>query len=669
MTPTSISYSRLRAILVGTYIAFSVFMVCFVSLYLWSEHRRLEKAATEQTGLLARALEEHVIRSFALIDYQLRDLGKQIAERGMLDRPGTPAVVNMLKEATERIGKVIAIYVFDVQGGGHSSSVGVDIRHLRASTEHVRNALASDSDELFIGRTLTGAVTGQFNIPVTLRILDKNRRLAGVIGSAIEPGYFEDFYKSLQAGEGISINLLRKDGAVLARYPYSPERPLDVSKAEFFRQHLSKEQTGSMNLVSPYDGRERISSFRHVAGFDLIVVVAQEVEAWVKPWRKAALTTAGVVLVFVAALLGLLLFALRGLKQHAESEEHYSLLVRGTNDGIWDWRVSAQQVYLSRRWYEILGYQEDELNGVKDPYLHFIHAEDRVRVKEAMADQLAGGDAYAVEFRMLHKDGHYCWVRVRGIALRDASGAVVRIIGSMTDITQRRNAEAAQHHSAIRIRGLLRRLVETQEAERRRFAADLHDSIGQNLSAIGIELETLRGILPPEKKTTAMLDEVSGLVATTVNAVRQVIADLRPALLDDYGLVAAIQSHAKSIEKWSGLTVSVQSTAIQHRPAPAVELALFRIAQEALMNAAKHSGASRASVALSSTAGAVRLCVEDNGRGIAATAASVEPGNGWGTAFMRERAEALGGKLSIEDSGAGTRIIAEIPYANPDTAG
>jgi len=162
---------------------------------------------------------------------------------------------------------------------------------------------------------------------------------------------------------------------------------------------------------------------------------------------------------------------------------------------------------------------------------------------------------------------------------------------------------------------------------------------------------------------------LAGLVARTMEAVRQVIADLRPALLDDYGLVTAIKSHAKSVEQWAGLTVSVEGNTLEPRPAPAAELALFRIAQEALMNSAKHAGASQVRLTLSGTDAAVRLCVVDNGRGIASTAAVADRRRGWGTAFMRERAEALGGSLIIEDTGAGTLVAAEIPHAHPDTAG
>ncbi|OFZ98943.1 MAG: hypothetical protein A3H35_20385 [Betaproteobacteria bacterium RIFCSPLOWO2_02_FULL_62_17] len=672
MTSSSIRYRRTRTLLLGAYIGLGVLVVGFAALYFWSHYQRLETAAFARSGTLARALEEHVARTFTMIDIQLRELGRRLVEKGALDRPTTPEVVEMLKDGVARIGIVISIYADDAAGRGHTTSLGADIRRLRVSSfEHTRNAFESGTEQLFFGRVTPGSVTGQINLPVARRIVDGNRRLAGVIGTAIDPGYFAQFYQSLQAGDGTTLRLIRGDGVVLARFPDRPDLPLDVSKLKFFRERISKEPAGSFDLTSPFDGRRRVLSFRHVPGFDLIVAVTEDHTMWFQPWWRATATAATAMAVFLALLLALLIFLLRELKQHAEAEERYALVVRGTNDGIWDWDLRTHQGYLSQRWGEILGYGKSELSGVKDPLLDFVHPDDKARVTEAIERQLSSGDSYTVELRLRHQDGRHRWVLARGTTLRDENGARARMTGAMTDITERKNAEAALRANAARIHDLLRRLVEAQEAERRRFAADLHDLIGQNLSAVGIELERLRGMSTAENAQAihSLLDELAGLVARTMDAVRQVIADLRPALLDDFGLVTAIKSHAKRVEQWAGLTVLVDGNTLGPRPAPAAELALFRIAQEALMNAAKHAGASQVRLTLSGTDAAVRLCVIDNGRGIASAAAVADRRSGWGTAFMRERAEALGGSLIIEDTGAGTLVAAEIPHAHPDIAG
>jgi two-component system sensor histidine kinase UhpB len=214
--------------------------------------------------------------------------------------------------------------------------------------------------------------------------------------------------------------------------------------------------------------------------------------------------------------------------------------------------------------------------------------------------------------------------------------------------------------SAAQIRELLRRLVSVQEAERRRFSADLHDLVGQSLSVLGIGLATIRGALPaaPSKRAEAAFGDMEQVLKETMGAVRETMSDLRPPLLDDYGLYAALEWHARQLEARTGLRVAVEGQKLDPRPSPEVEVALFRIAQEALTNVAKHAAASRARVALSAAAGQVTLVVEDDGRGIEA---ANDPGRtSWGMAVMRERALAVGGAVRVESPGQGTRIVVEV---------
>ena len=222
-------------------------------------------------------------------------------------------------------------------------------------------------------------------------------------------------------------------------------------------------------------------------------------------------------------------------------------------------------------------------------------------------------------------------------------------------------AVEAQRANASQIRDLLRRLVFAQETERRRLSADLHDLVGQSLTVIGMGIETLRSLLARSVpgSADATFDEMSKLLKETMGSVRAVMSDLRPPLLDDYGLYAAIEWHVRQMATRTGLQVEIGGAKLEPRPAAEVEVALFRIAQEALTNVVKHAGATRARISLTRDAGQVQLVVEDDGCGISSAANDAEA-IGWGMAVMRERAAAVGGAMRVESRERGTRIVVEV---------
>ena len=224
-------------------------------------------------------------------------------------------------------------------------------------------------------------------------------------------------------------------------------------------------------------------------------------------------------------------------------------------------------------------------------------------------------------------------------------------------------AEDKARRYAEDVRSLVNRLVQTQEAERRRVADELHDLIGQNLTALGIDLQALKQQLQSRGDLIAgpRLDAMAGLVETTIDAIRGVMTDLRPAALEEFGLVPALRWYASVFSERTGIKVATQVAGPAARLSSDAELALFRIVQETLTNVAKHSGAASVKVAIRYGDG-VHLSVEDDGRGFAdaAGARSAKRG-GFGLTTMRERAQAHGGRLSVEFPGRGTRVVVEIP--------
>jgi len=303
---------------------------------------------------------------------------------------------------------------------------------------------------------------------------------------------------------------------------------------------------------------------------------------------------------------------------------------------------------------EVLGAPPAEIVG-RDWFAEFIPGRERARVKRTFKRLMAGEAAPSDHFenQVVTRAGERRLIAWHNVVLRDDSGAIQGTLSSGEDVTASRVAAAA-------LRQLRLRLGEAEEAERRRLARELHDQVGQSLTALGINLSLVRQELP-EAATGALkrLDDSRELVDEVVAQVRDVMAALRPSVLDDYGLGAALEWTAGRFQERTGIPCRVVVSEREERlPAP-LETALFRIAQEALTNVARHARAGQVEVGLEVEPGLVRLLVRDDGVGF-------EPGavvtGRMGLAGMRERVEGVGGRLEVQAAtGRGVTVVAEVP--------
>jgi two-component system NarL family sensor kinase len=212
------------------------------------------------------------------------------------------------------------------------------------------------------------------------------------------------------------------------------------------------------------------------------------------------------------------------------------------------------------------------------------------------------------------------------------------------------------------LHGLAARLAEAQEVERRRISRELHDQVGQNLTALGMKLDSLSEALTDGTEAAkAALRGALMLLGESIRSLRTAMTDLRPSILDDYGLSAALNSHATWFRGPESLVVTIDAPALAARLPQDTVTALFRIAQEALANVVKHARATSVTIRLREEDGVVRLEIGDNGVGFAPEKAAAGEAH-WGQEIMRERAEAVGAKMTIRSQpGRGTRVIVELP--------
>jgi PAS domain S-box-containing protein len=338
-----------------------------------------------------------------------------------------------------------------------------------------------------------------------------------------------------------------------------------------------------------------------------------------------------------------------------ESEERLTLAFAGAQEGVWDWNLETNAVVYSSRWKQMLGYSDDEIEPHVSAWERLVHPDDRAAADHAHEGVARGQVTYEAEFRLRHKEGHYVHVLSRGFPVRrEPGGPVVRIVGTHFDLTERQNREAERVRTE-----LLGRLVFAQEDERRRIARDMHDEFGEHLTALALRIALLKGKCGDRTDLTTEVDALEAIARSLDRDVDRLAWELRPTALDDLGLRAALTNYVHDWSDRIGIPAHLHTSGLlDARLAPDIETTLYRIAQEALNNAAKYSSASRVEVILERRADSVLLVVEDDGIGFDADRGNDQ---GFGIAGMRERAALVGATLEIESApGRGTTVLVRI---------
>jgi len=278
-----------------------------------------------------------------------------------------------------------------------------------------------------------------------------------------------------------------------------------------------------------------------------------------------------------------------------------------------------------------------------------------------MGEVLRTGRAVADREIIIERpDGSRRAAVVNIIPRRDEHGTLTGAINCLMDITERKHAEHELKMYADQLRILSNRMVELHEEGRLALSRELHDRVGQNLSALNINLSIVLGQLPEAARCLvgARLKDSQELVEATVDVITDVMADLRPPLLDDYGLLPALKAIAEQFSRRTGIAVGVRGPAHLEGLPKQMEISLCRIAQEALTNLAKHAHAENVKIEIALPPDQITLTISDDGIGFDPNTQPQHSGRpGWGMLTMRERAVALGGTLAIDsEPGLGTRV-------------
>jgi PAS domain S-box-containing protein len=350
-------------------------------------------------------------------------------------------------------------------------------------------------------------------------------------------------------------------------------------------------------------------------------------------------------------------------KSHIRLGEQSRAILQTAIDGFVLTDLEGRLLKVNDAYCRMSGYSEQELLTMRIADL--VVAESATDTPGRIRKLVERGEE-RLDSQLRRKDGKLLDVEASVVfkpAEPDNAGYLVVFL---RDITERKAALEDVRRSREELRAIARRMTDAHEAERQRISRELHDTIGQTLSVVGINLSLVRNQLPAESPGDQFrrIDDSLRQIEEITDGIRGVIADLRPPMLDDYGLLSSLQWYAEHFAKRTGLAIEVRGEILQPRLPISAATAFFRIAQEALNNAFKHAEAGRVTVALTEKAGVVTLTLADDGKGFDPTARAEHPRH-CGLTIMRERALGAGAAFRLESApGRGTVVRIEWPRAD-----
>jgi len=392
-----------------------------------------------------------------------------------------------------------------------------------------------------------------------------------------------------------------------------------------------------------------------------------------------------------------------------ESLERLHLATEGARLGTWHWDMKTDKTIWNDRLYDLLGRTPDKSELSGETFLTYIHQDDLPAFREKLEKAVASFSDFEDEFRVVRENGEIKWLATSGRIYYDAEDRPIRMAGINYDITDRKQAEEALHNTLEQLefhiqqrtadledtnralnqeigkrkkfeialknssdnlaqeyerrKSLSRRLVDLLEEDRHGIAMALHDHIGQLLTSIKIDLETVESQLA-EPSVSGIVRRAKKNTTESISFIREVSHQLRPSTLDDFGLDASLRSLIEEIQKSAALKIHYYVRAMPQQIEKRKELALYRIAQEALNNTIKHTAADKVFINLTCREKSIRMTLEDNGNGFDYEKLQLDKSarGPLGITIMRERAIQAGGNFRIESQpGKGTFVSVEIP--------
>jgi len=341
------------------------------------------------------------------------------------------------------------------------------------------------------------------------------------------------------------------------------------------------------------------------------------------------------------------------------SEERLNIALNASQMGVWEWDVQTNAVYWSPQCLAMHG--AANFDGTVNSFTRMVHPEDLPRVLQAIDRAFAGQTDYVAEYRLLRPNGEVRWVRDTGRPSYDANGNPVRLIGTVHDITDRKRTQEDLNRLHEKMSDLNAHLETVREQERLAISREIHDEVGQTLTALKLDLSWIQNrVAKPHPELQERLAEMRKGLDYLIAKAQHITAELRPPLLDNLGLVAAIEWQVRQFRKRSGIECRFLPPEGALPLDEKIATVVMRIFQEALTNILRHAHATLVQVSLYFGEGYLELEIADNGSGISPE--EVGSTTAYGVMGMQERARLCQGELEIIGRpGKGTTVTLTVP--------
>jgi PAS domain S-box-containing protein len=517
-------------------------------------------------------------------------------------------------------------------------------------------------------------------VTLSAPIWDESGGLLGYMAINQRPTLWQRYFSNFSARPGRWFYLFDQKDNLVAAGP-KPDNSRD-NRLTALAKRICQEVNQSRSPVTRIEtlgqnNQKAFVSASLIGGLGWVLVVAQDYQSAMAPTRALSQNTwlFLLVLLICLVLMGFSIASRYRLQQRhliktdeqarrlealvqertadlKASNDRFRSLLEDLPDIVYEVDSKDRITLVSGAARNVLGYEPQEMAG--KTMRSFVLPEDRHKFDEERARAEHGQAMSILALRHQPKKGNLRWLSIHSRGIRDGQGRLVGRRGVARDVTQRVLAEMQVHE-------LSGKLINAQEEERKHLALDLHDELGQLLSALKIGLQSFHREAGSSQGRE--LNRLIQLSQTIMDRVRSLAYNLRPAILDNFGLAAAVQDLCESLTESGLLQVKYRLSEIDRELSAELKLPLFRCAQEALHNVVKHSGSTWAEVTLERRDNLVCLGIKDRGCGFdpQKTPEASRSGRHLGLLGMKERLRLVGGRLEISSSDRGTLVVAKIP--------